>query len=208
MENDVMASMIRLDRFLSEMGVGSRSDVKKQAILQAPMTDVSTYLVNRDFEGDFLKQGDTVSIVKPDPKSVKFQFGRLKDGKVLAGNVGTKGSTDGAAKDERLKCTVAQFEKNTLTIDDEGNLNHNILMYGQEFLGHSSNANFGNNSTYFEANLSYNTSINELHDIDALLLYNQRSYDWGDIQPKRTQGIAGRLSYTYDRRYVGEFNFG
>ena len=94
------------------------------------------------------------------------------------------------------------------TRDDEGNLNHNILMYGQEFLGHSSNANFGNNSTYFEANLSYNTSIKDVHDIDALLLYNQRSYDWGDIQPKRTQGIAGRLSYTYDRRYVGEFNFG
>ena len=90
---------------------------KMQAILQAPMTDVSTYLVNRDFEGDFLKQGDTVSIVKPDPKSVKFQFGRLKDGKVLAGNVGTKGQTDGAAKDARLKCTVAQFQKNTLTID-------------------------------------------------------------------------------------------
>lgn len=94
------------------------------------------------------------------------------------------------------------------TRDDEGNLNHNILMYGQEFLGHSSNANFGNNSTYFEANLSYNTSIKDVHDIDALLLYNQRSYDWGDIQPKRTQGIAGRLSYTYDRRYVSEFNFG
>ena len=90
---------------------------KMQAILQAPMVDVSTYLVNRDFEGDFLKQGDTVSIVKPDPKSVKFQFGRLKDGKVLAGNVGTKGQTDGAAKDARLKCTVAEFQKNTLTID-------------------------------------------------------------------------------------------
>jgi len=39
-------------------------------------------------------------------------------------------------------------------------------------------------------------------------LYNQRSYDWGDVQPKRTQGIAGRLSYTYDRRYISEFNFG
>ena len=94
------------------------------------------------------------------------------------------------------------------TRDDEGNLVHTILNYGQEFLGHSSNANFGNNSTYFEANLSYNKTFGEVHDIDALLLYNQRSYDWGDIQPKRTQGIAGRLSYTYDRRYVAEFNFG
>lgn len=94
------------------------------------------------------------------------------------------------------------------TRDDEGNLVHNIILYGQEFLGHSSSANYGNNSTYFEATASYNRTFDERHDIDALLLYNQRSYDWGDIQPKRTQGIAGRLSYTYDRRYVGEFNFG
>lgn len=93
------------------------------------------------------------------------------------------------------------------TRDDEGNLVHTILKYGSEFLSHSSNANYGNNSTYFEANASYTKSFGA-HDVDALFLYNQRSYDWGDIQPKRTQGIAGRLSYTFDRRYVGEFNFG
>ena len=92
--------------------------------------------------------------------------------------------------------------------DDEGNLEHSIITYGQEFLGHGSSGSYGNNSTYFEATLSYNRLFAEKHDVDALLLYNQRSYDWGDIQPKRTQGIAGRLSYTYDRRYVGEFNFG
>ena len=91
--------------------------------------------------------------------------------------------------------------------DDEGNLLHSIISYGQEFLGHSSSGEYGNNSTYFEANITYTQSFGN-HDVDALLLYNQRSYDWGDIQPKRTQGIAGRLSYTYDRRYVGEFNFG
>ena len=91
--------------------------------------------------------------------------------------------------------------------DDEGNLVHSIISYGQEFLGHSSSGSYGNNSTYFEANVTYTNSFGK-NDIDALLLYNQRSYDWGDIQPKRTQGIAGRLSYTYDRRYVAEFNFG
>ncbi|MGN1212143.1 MAG: SusC/RagA family TonB-linked outer membrane protein, partial [Candidatus Cryptobacteroides sp.] len=91
--------------------------------------------------------------------------------------------------------------------DDEGNLQHSIITYGQEFLGYSSGGSYGNNSTYFEATLTYTNSFGN-HDVDALLLYNQRSYDWGDIQPKRTQGIAGRLSYTYDRRYVGEFNFG
>ena len=91
--------------------------------------------------------------------------------------------------------------------DDEGNLVHSILSFGSEFLGHSSNANYGNKSTYLEASLSYDKTFGA-HALNALFLYNQRSYDWGDVQPKRTQGIAGRLSYTYDRRYISEFNFG
>lgn len=91
--------------------------------------------------------------------------------------------------------------------DDECNLIHSVLSYGSEFLDHSSNANYGNNSTYLEFSLGYNRTFGK-HAIDALALYNQRSYDDGGIQPKRSQGIAGRLSYTFDRRYVGEFNFG
>ena len=91
--------------------------------------------------------------------------------------------------------------------DDEGNIIHSVLSYGSEFLDHSSNANYGNNSTYLEFSLGYNRTFGK-HAIDALALYNQRSYDDGGIQPKRSQGIAGRLSYTFDRRYVGEFNFG
>lgn len=91
---------------------------------------------------------------------------------------------------------------------DEGELIHSVLSYGSEFVDHSSNANYGNNSTYLEFSLGYNHTFAKKHAVDALFLYNQRSYDWGDIQPKRSQGIAGRLSYTFDRRYVGEFNFG
>lgn len=92
--------------------------------------------------------------------------------------------------------------------DDEGNLIHSVISYGSEFLDHSSSANYGNNSTYLEFSLGYNRTFAKKHAVDALFLYNQRSYDWGDIQAKRSQGIAGRLSYTFDRRYVGEFNFG
>lgn len=92
--------------------------------------------------------------------------------------------------------------------DDEGNLIHSILKYGSEFLGHSNNAEYGNNSIYFETTLSYDHTFAQKHDVSAMLLYNLRSYDNGGIQPYRNQGIAGRLSYTYDRRYVAEFNFG
>jgi len=91
--------------------------------------------------------------------------------------------------------------------NDEGELVHSILSYGSEFLDHSSNANYGNQSTYLEAAVTYNRTFDK-HALDALFLYNQRSYDWGDVQPNRTQGIAGRLSYTFNRRYISEFNFG
>lgn len=92
--------------------------------------------------------------------------------------------------------------------NDEGQLVHAILSYGSSGLGHSSNANYGNHSTYFEAAATYDNNFDGKHDVNALILYNMRSFNNGDIQPYRTQGIAGRLSYTYDRRYVAEFNFG
>lgn len=91
--------------------------------------------------------------------------------------------------------------------DDEGELVHSIASYGDIFLGHSNNADFGNRSTYLEAAVTYNRNFGR-HNTDAMLLYNQRSYEAGDIQPYRNQGIAGRFSYNYDHRYVAEFNFG
>jgi TonB-linked SusC/RagA family outer membrane protein len=91
-----------------------------------------------------------------------------------------------------------------------GELLHNAPLNedGSEFLGHSSSGGYGNSSVYLEAILTYNRVFADKHAVDALFLYNQRSYDDGGIQPYRTQGIAGRLSYTFNSRYIGEFNFG
>lgn len=91
--------------------------------------------------------------------------------------------------------------------DVEGNLLHSILKYGDESLGHSNSGGYGNSRVYFEGTLTYNRAFGK-NDVDALFLYNQQSYDDGSVQPYRKQGIAGRLSYTYDGRYVTEFNFG
>lgn len=41
-----------------------------------------------------------------------------------------------------------------------------------------------------------------------MFMYNMRDLDTGDKQPFRFMGIAGRLSYTFDNRYIGEVNFG
>lgn len=91
--------------------------------------------------------------------------------------------------------------------DPEGNLIHTVLKYGDEALGHGNKGEYGNSRVYFEGTLMYNRTFGK-HDVDALFLYNQQSYDDGGIQPYRKQGIAGRLSYTFDSRYVTEFNFG
>lgn len=92
--------------------------------------------------------------------------------------------------------------------DAEGNLITTISHHGEQFLGHGNRAEWGDQSIYLEGMLSYNRIFNDVHDINSMLLYNQKDYDRGDKLPYRNQGIAGRLSYTYDRRYVGEFNFG
>lgn len=91
--------------------------------------------------------------------------------------------------------------------DVEGHLIHTILSYGDESLGHSNGGEYGNSRVYFEGTFSYTRTFGK-HDVDALFLYNQQSYDDGSYQPYRKQGIAGRLSYTYDSRYVAEVNFG
>lgn len=78
---------------------------------------------------------------------------------------------------------------------------------GKEFLDYGISPEYGSNSTYIEANLSYDRTIGD-HYINGLLLYNQRDYDDGGLVPYRNQGFAGRASHTYLGRYIGEFNFG
>lgn len=82
-----------------------------------------------------------------------------------------------------------------------------IASYGQEFLNHSSSGEYGVQSTYLEGAVTYNRDFGK-HYVDAMMLYNQRTSDTGEKLPYRNQGLAGRFSYSYDNRYVAEFNFG
>ncbi len=91
--------------------------------------------------------------------------------------------------------------------DEEGNLIYTQFQTGDESMPHYNSGEYGNTNIYFEADLMYARKFGKL-DVDALFLYNQQAYDNGDIQDFRKQGIAGRLSGTYDNRYVAEFNFG
>lgn len=90
---------------------------KMQLVLDQPMSDISTKLVNKDFEGDFFKIGDTVSIVKPVPESINVEIGVLNEGTILASNKAGQVGQVGAAKDNRLEVSDATFTKTVLTID-------------------------------------------------------------------------------------------
>ena len=91
--------------------------------------------------------------------------------------------------------------------DEEGNLIYSQFETGDESMGSEKDSEYGNTNVYFETDVMYNRRFGKV-DVDAMLLYNQQAYDDGSIQDYRKQGLAGRLSATYDNRYVAEFNFG
>ena len=93
------------------------------------------------------------------------------------------------------------------TRDDEGNLNIVVNDDGQEFLNTEQLKEWGNKATYLEGSITYSHAFGK-HHVDGLFLYNQRDYQDGAAVPYRRMGIAGRASYTYDSRYIAEFNFG
>lgn len=92
--------------------------------------------------------------------------------------------------------------------DEQGELVTTLQAHGQQFLGYTTGADWGNQSSYFEGMLNYSRLFNGAHDINMMLLYNQRDYDDGSKLPYRTQGSAARFSYSLHRKYIAEFNFG
>jgi hypothetical protein len=96
---------------------------KMQLILDQPMSDIATKLVNRNFEGDFFKLGDTVAIVKPDPKSIRVELGNISG---ETGTHGRGGATGYESKDARLIPSNVEFAKTILTIDKYAKYAFNI----------------------------------------------------------------------------------
>ncbi len=91
--------------------------------------------------------------------------------------------------------------------NEDGTLDLSIADYGQMFLGTEKQTEWGNKATYLEGNLNYSQNFGK-HHVEGMFLYNQRDYQNGDVVPYRRMGIAGRASYTFDSKYIAEFNFG
>lgn len=71
----------------------------------------------------------------------------------------------------------------------------------------------GSRKLYIQAYLDYNRTFGK-HDVNAMFLYNQNENqdnmpaDLFASLPQRKMGIAGRISYGYDNKYLIEGNFG
>ena len=71
----------------------------------------------------------------------------------------------------------------------------------------------GTRKLYIQAYLDYNRTFGS-HDVNAMFLYNQdetsnnKPTSLLESLPQRKQGIAGRISYGYENKYLVEGNFG
>lgn len=80
----------------------------------------------------------------------------------------------------------------------------------------TTNASTGDRRIYLQAMLNYNRTFGGVHNVSGMFLYNQDQYNTNNPKdddligslPQRKQGIAGRLTYAYDYRYLAELNFG
>ncbi|MBP8960167.1 MAG: TonB-dependent receptor [Bacteroidales bacterium] len=60
---------------------------------------------------------------------------------------------------------------------------------------------------YFEFQLNYARRFG-MHDVTAMVLYNQNDRRANAALPQRYQGLVGRVTYSYKDRYLMEFNAG
>lgn len=110
-----------------------------------------------------------------------------------------------------------QFELDSYTSNGDGSVSDVVLgRVGSELsttLGTGSSSD-GNRRIYLQGMLSYDRTFGGKHNVSAMLLYNQDQYNVNnpgslfDALPQRKQGVAGRLTYDYDYRYMLEANFG
>lgn len=85
---------------------------------------------------------------------------------------------------------------------------------GTEYLGYSEAPKQVQSTVYIEAAANYSINIADKHNVSAMTVFqlkNRIEANAGSLQrslPHRNIGLSGRLAYSYDHRYFGEFDFG
>jgi len=98
--------------------------------------------------------------------------------------------------------------------DEDGNLIYgNAIRTGDQELNYSKETD-GTMTTYLEGSLNYNRVFNDIHRIGGLFLYNQKIHNKTQQSdkylslPYKSQGIAGRITYSLKDTYFAEVNMG
>jgi len=74
-------------------------------------------------------------------------------------------------------------------------------------LSYTSGNYWNTNKQYDEFGLDYDRTFGK-HDVTGLILYNQQEYRNGPNTPYVYQGLVGRATYGYNKKYLGEVNIG
>ena len=95
----------------------------------------------------------------------------------------------------------------------DGTLNLNLIKSGSDNLNFG-NANGAHRQNYVEAAINYDHDFGKKSHVSGLILYNQKAYTEafpGDLTgslPFKSQGLAGRATYSWGDKYFAEANFG
>lgn len=96
----------------------------------------------------------------------------------------------------------------------DGSLIYQLRNAGSALSNPSGADSQGEKNIYLEASLNYKRMFNDIHDVTAMLLYNQKDRQLQnvgsglDLLPFRKQSVVARASYNYDNRYTIEGSFG
>lgn len=110
-----------------------------------------------------------------------------------------------------------EIDPNTIQYDAETNAaNYELRPINNDGTNaYSFSRNFtGDRLFNFHVSANYNRLFNNLHDISAQLIYLQRGLynsdptNYNNSLGQLNQGLAGRVTYNYDRKYYLEYNFG
>lgn len=99
----------------------------------------------------------------------------------------------------RVKANTYDPVTNEYTLERIGNL-------GSDYISESDVYRSTDQTFVFQTTLDYARQFGN-HNVGAMLLYNQRDYRV-DVLPRRNQGVSGRITYSYDNKYLIEGNFG
>ena len=161
-------------------------------------------------EGNVWAMATQMGYQNTSASKIETLFSLEQDLKFLTKGLKIKGtfSFDRYSSGTVSRSTSPDLYNPTRQRNEDGTLVLNRTSTGSNTLGHSVSGSYGNRRLYMELAVNYDRTFAGKHAVSGMLLAQRSNYDDGSKLPYRNQGIAGRAAYTFDDRYVAEFNFG